>query len=130
MALLTDQRANRLDSEAARTPTAELAGYLQVQLGQRVAAHLVGLADTRQLGRLARGAHPPRPTTDRRLREGYKVTRMLVDAYDATTAKAWLFGTNTRLDDRAPVDVLRQATDGEDFTAVVRAARQFASHAG
>jgi hypothetical protein len=53
--------------------------------------------------------------------------RMLVDAYDATTAKAWLFGTNTRLDDRAPVDVLGLGTASEDFAAVVRAARQFAS---
>lgn len=127
MAVLTEQQADRLDRDAARLPATELAGYLQAQLGQRIAAHVVGLSDTRQLGRLARGEHPPRDSTDRRLRAGYKVTRMLADAYDATTAKAWLFGTNTRLDDHAPVDILSQATDGESFTAVVRAARQFAS---
>ena len=130
MAILTDEQADLLDREAAITPVPELAGYLQTELGQRIAAHLVGLTDTRQLGRLARGEHVPRAATDRRLRAGYKVTRMLADAYDGTTAKAWLFGTNTRLDDQAPVDVLSQATDSEAFTTVVRAARQFASSDG
>ena len=52
---------------------------------------------------------------------------MLVDAYDAKTARAWLFGTNTRLEDRAPIEVLGVATDTADFAAVVRAARQVAS---
>jgi hypothetical protein len=30
---------------------------------------------------------------------------MISDAYDAETAKAWLFGTNTRLDDQAPIEM-------------------------
>ena len=34
---------------------------------------------------------------------------MISEAYDADTAKAWLFGTNTRLDDQAPIEVLRTA---------------------
>jgi uncharacterized protein (DUF2384 family) len=69
----------------------------------------------------------PHGATERRLREGYKVVRMLVDAYDGKTARAWLFGTNTRLDDRAPIEVLGEATDTAEFAAVVRAARQVAS---
>lgn len=52
---------------------------------------------------------------------------MIGDAYDAETAKAWLFGTNTRLDDQAPIELLRAAKSPEEFTAVVRAARQLAS---
>lgn len=56
-----------------------------------------------------------------------KVVRMLVDAYDATTAKAWLFGTNTRLDDQAPIEVLGAATQSADFTMTVQAARHVAS---
>ena len=93
-----------------------------------MAAHLAGLEHAKQIGRYARGVATPRnDLTVRRIREGYKIVRMLVDAYDATTAKAWLFGTNTRLDDRAPVDVLGLGTASEDFAAVVRAARQFAS---
>ena len=46
---------------------------------------------------------------------------------DAETAKAWLFGTNTRLDDQAPIEMLRVAVSPEQFTAVVRAARQLTS---
>jgi hypothetical protein len=52
---------------------------------------------------------------------------MIGDASDAKTAKAWLFGTNTRLDDQAPIELLRAANPPEEFTAVVCAARQLAS---
>ena len=97
-------------------------------MGQRGAAAIGGLTDARQVGRYARADGPePHAATERRLREGYKVVRMLVDAYDAKTARAWLYGTNTRLEDRAPIEVLGAATDTADFAAVVRAARQVAS---
>jgi uncharacterized protein (DUF2384 family) len=51
---------------------------------------------------------------------------MLV-AYDDKTARAWLFGTNAGLDDRAPIEVLGAATETAEFATVVRAARQVAS---
>lgn len=89
---------------------------------------MAGLTDAKQIGRYARADGPePHGATERRLREGYKVVRMLVDAYDAKTSRAWLFGTNMLLDDRAPIDVLGAATNTADFMAVVRAARQLAS---
>lgn len=128
MAVLTASDAERLDFEAATYSIREIAGYLQKTVGQRVAAALAGLADAKQIGRYARQGGPePHDVTERRLREGYKVVRMLVDAYDDKTARAWLFGTNTRLDDRAPVEVLGEASDTADFTMVVQAARQVAS---
>lgn len=128
MPLLTEEHASALEREATVRPLAELAGYLQQTLGQRMTAHLAGLEHAKQIGRYVRGEATPRnELVDRRLREAYKVVRMLADAYDATTAKAWLFGTNTRLDDRAPIDVLSQATGSEELAAVIRAARQFAS---
>jgi uncharacterized protein (DUF2384 family) len=92
-----------------------------------VAAAIGGLADAKQIGRYARADGPePHRTAERRLREGYKVVRMLVDAYDAKTARAWLYGTNARLDDRAPIEVLGAATKTAEFATVVRAARQVA----
>lgn len=130
MAVLTASAAERLDFEAATSPIGEIAQYLQDTVGQRVAAAIAGLSDAKQIGRYARGEASPHATTDRRLREGYKVVRMLVDAYDATTAKAWLFGTNTRLDDQAPVEVLGAATQSADFAMTVQAARQVASFQG
>jgi hypothetical protein len=68
--------------------------------------------------------------TAKRLREGYKAVSMIAELYDWETAKAWLFGTNTRLDDQAPVEVLGSAKTDQDFTDVARAAKQFASAGG
>jgi uncharacterized protein (DUF2384 family) len=128
MPVLTAPAAARLDDEAATRTVPEIAAYLQEMVGQRVAAAIAGLVDAKQIGRYARRGGPkPHRLTERRLREGYKVVRMLVDAYDSKTARAWLFGTNTRLDDRAPIEVLGEASDTSEFTAVVRAARQVAS---
>lgn len=131
MPVLTAPVAEKLDRDATTLPTAEIAGYLQDQLGQRIAAHLVGLRDAKQIGRYRKADGPiPNQTTDLRLREGYKIVRMIVDAFDANTAKAWLFGTNTRLDDAAPIDVLRGATEPTQFAEVRAAARQLVSFEG
>ena len=130
MPALTAPAAEQLEHDATVRSATEIAAYLQEQLGQRIAAHLAGLADTRQIGRYARQDGPrPSTATERRLREGYKVVRMIIDSYDADTAKAWLFGTNSRLDDEAPIEVLGQASETAQLAAVVRAARQFASFA-
>jgi hypothetical protein len=129
MPALTASAAEQLEHDANRLEPGEIAAYLQQQLGQRVAAHLAGLSDTRQIGRYVRQQEAPSQITERRLREGYKAVRMISDAYNAKTAQAWLFGTNSRLDDEAPVEVLGQAEATEQFAAVVRAARQFASFA-
>lgn len=128
MPALTLPAQERLDDEASTLPIGRVATYLQEKVGQRVAAGLAGLTDAKQIGRYARENGPePHGSTERRLREGYKVVRMLVDAYDAKTARAWLFGINMRLDDQAPIEVLGAATETAEFAAVVRAARQVAS---
>jgi hypothetical protein len=129
--VLTRPAADRLDHDAATLSISQLAGYLQDALGQRIAAHLVGSRDAKQIGRYRKADGPtPNPTTDLRLREGYKVVRMIVESFDDKTARAWLFGTNTRLDDEAPVDVLRRATEPSQFAEVKAAARQLVSFEG
>jgi hypothetical protein len=128
MPVLTVPAAEKLDRDAATLSIAEVAGYLQDHLGQRIAAHLVGLRDAKQIGRYRRVDGPePNQRTDLRLREGYKVVRMIVESFDEKTAKAWLFGTNTRLDDDAPIDVLRAAVEPAQFADVRAAARQLVS---
>ncbi len=128
MAVLTPSDAEQLGIDAAQRPIGEIAAYLQEQVGQRMAAAIAGLSDAKQVGRYTRQGGPrPHPANERRLREGYKVVRMLVEAYDAKTARAWLFGTNSRLDDEAPIEVLGAATETSELAAVVRAARQVAS---
>lgn len=128
MSILTVPEAERLDHDSATLPITEIAAYLQGSLGQRMAAFSAGLSDAKQIGRYAQEDGPePRAAVARRLRHSYKIVRMISDAYDTETAKAWLFGTNTRLDDQAPIEMLRAAESPEQFTAVVRAARQLAS---
>ena len=123
--------AEKLDNDAATLPVSEIAGYLQDQLGQRIAAHMVGSRDAKQIGRYRKPDGPtPNQTTDLRLREGYKIVRMIVESFDAKTARAWLFGTNTRLDDEAPIDVLRRAEEPAQVAAVRAAARQLVSFGG
>ncbi len=128
MPRMTASEAQQLDDEAITRSVRQLAAYLQEEVGQRVTAFMVGLSDAKQIGRYAREGGPePHAATERRLREGYKVVRMLVEAYDAKTARAWLFGTNSRLYYRAPIDVLANATGAAEFAAVVKAARELAS---
>jgi hypothetical protein len=128
MPVLTVSAAQRLDDEAATRSIRDIAAYLQETVGQRIAAAIAGLSDAKQIGRYAKEGGPhPHEITERRLREGYKVVRMLTDTYDEKTARAWLFGTNTRLDDNAPIEVLGAASETAEFAMVVRAARQVAS---
>src|SRR3954466_12149985 len=72
----------------------------------------------------ASGAAP----RDRRVPRPDRVRRrlMLVDAYGETTARAWLLGSNSRLDDEAPAWLLRHAEDPGDVRFLVPAARAFA----
>jgi hypothetical protein len=128
--MLTKERTLEVEHQATTMSISTIAKQLQANLGQALTAHLAGLADSRQIGRIGRGEHRPQPSTAKRLREGYKAVSMIAELYDWETAKAWLFGTNTRLDDQAPVEVLGSATTDEEFTDVARAAKQFASADG
>lgn len=125
--MLTKERTLEIEQDATTCSISEIAERLQARLGQALTAHLAGLADTRQVGRIGRGENRPQPLTERRLREGYKAAGMVANLYDWETAKAWLFGTNTRLDDQSPVEVLGSAKTDQEFTDVARAAKQFAS---
>jgi|GEM_PF-6737418 len=55
---------------------------------------------------------------------------MIVESFDEKTARAWLFDTNTGLDDEAPIDALRRAKDPTQFAAVRAAAWQLVSFEG
>jgi hypothetical protein len=128
VALLLDPAA--VEQEAVVAPITSIAGYLQEQLGQQLAAYLSGLRDPKMTGRWAAGKVEPRDAAKLRLRSAFQATRMIVDAYDADIAKAWFVGSNTRLDDEAPAWVLRHGSTPDDIRLVVPAARAFAGAAG
>jgi hypothetical protein len=119
----------QVERESTLSSPAELATFLQDTVGQKLTAFMAGLNDPKVVGRWATGKNAPQFENEQRLRYGYRIVRLLANAYDASTAKAWLFGTNSRLGDKAPVMLLRDATDPETLGMVFLTARAFAGAA-
>jgi hypothetical protein len=112
--------------EAARMGAPQLASTLQEMLGQRMTAYLAGLNDARQVGRWIREEHRTPTLAQERMRAGFQVLTLIGDAYGNDTAQAWLFGSNTSLDDEAPATALREAKTLKELSVVVRLGRAFA----
>ncbi len=128
-ATMTASKLEQIEREAATTKLPKVASYLQDTLGQKLTAYVAGLTDPKSVGAWIRGVNDPRDATVMRLRCAYQAVRMLVEAYDADTAKAWLLGTNTRLNDEAPAYLLRNAKAVDDLRQLVPTARAFAGSA-
>lgn len=104
-------------------PASAIAAGLAELIGPGIAAHLVGLADADAFTGLASPDDPgPDAVTEMRLRQGYMIVRTISDRLGPETAKAWLFGANTCLDDEAPIDVVRSSSDAEELDTVHAAA--------
>ena len=121
--------AEQVSEEAARLPISEVARFLKQHLGQRLTAYMSGVNDPKMVSHWIARHNTPRDQPQLRMREGYQATQLLVSAYGDETAKAWFFGSNTALDDRAPAYVLRHARSWEELRFVVPAARAFAGSA-
>ena len=125
-ATIDEAKLEQIDRAASTLPLAEIAAFLQDSVGQKFTAYMSGLNDPKEVGAWIRGTAKPRTPADLRLRYAYRVVRMLLEAYGADTAKAWLFGTNTRLSDEAPAYILRRAQTPDDVRNIVPVARAFA----
>jgi hypothetical protein len=116
----------QIEIDAARTPVAGIAAFLQEHVGQRPTAYLSGLKDAKTVGQWAAGRVTPRDAAALRLRHAYQAVRLLAEGFGDETASAWLFGINSHLGGEAPAFVLRHAELPEEITPVVLAARSFA----
>jgi hypothetical protein len=105
----------------------QIAAELHDRLGPRITAHLVGVADVQQIAAYASGVDVPELHA-RRLRAGLEIVQTIGRVYDTETAKAWLFGTNAPLGDRAPIEVIACATEATQLADVLGAARTFGAH--
>lgn len=123
MSVLLDPSVVERESMTLRP--AELAGFLQDHLGQRLTAYLAGKNDPKVVGRWISGNASPQGFASARLQYAFRAARMLVNAYDDVTTKAWFVGANTRLDDEAPAFVLRYAQAPDDLRFLVPTARAF-----
>lgn len=113
-----------VEHEATTLKIARIAKYLQDHLGQEITAYLSGLENAKTVGLWIGEESDPRDPAKTRLRYAYQTARLLIEAYDDETAKAWFFGCNTALDDEAPAYVLRHGETPDDFRLVVPAARK------
>ena len=126
MSSLTLDLIREVEHETRVTPAQKMARYLQDTLGQRTAAYIAGVADVKMVGRWASGRHQPRGIASDRIRAAFEATNLICRAYNAETAKAWLLGSNSRLDDEAPAYIIRHAQSLDDLRLVVPTARAFA----
>lgn len=115
-----------IERETVTLAVPALVEYLQQHLGGTTVAYIAGQADTQMLARWKKGSADPQSEVKRRLRTGYHVTRMIVEAFDDATAEAWLFGSNTKLDDEAPAYLIRRAKTVDDLRLIVPAAKALA----
>ena len=116
-----------IENEAVKRPISEIAGYLQKTIGQKLTGYMVGLTDPKVVGGwISEKTLPKNDDYATRLRCAYKVVRMIEGAFDKETAKSWLLGTNSRLEEQSPAYVIRNATESNDYRLVVRTARTFA----
>ena len=123
--LLTEKKIHVFEHQAKTAQIQDVAAYLQKYLGQKITAYLSGLKDPKIVGGWAKAKGEPRTVAALRLRCAYEAALMLVGAYGAETAKAWFFGTNSRLDDEAPAYLLRYAQMPEHLRFIVPSARAF-----
>ncbi len=104
---------------------AEVAGYLQKHLGQKLTAFLAGVGDPKTVGRWASGRIQPAFTREVRLRSAYDAARLLVEQIGDETARTWFLGTSSFLDYTAPAVVLHDATTPEECRYIVPTAISF-----
>lgn len=108
---------------ATRIEVAALVRSLQDVLGQRLVAVIAQVSDAKAIGKWARGERIPHPDAERKLRDAFRVTQLLLKSESATTVRAWFTGMNPDLDDQAPALML-----AEHPREVLQAARTFLAH--
>lgn len=113
-----------IERDSMTMGVAELVAYLKEHIGAQAVAYLAGLENPRMLVRWSAGTSP-RGKAKMRLRYAYRAVRMIAESFDDETAEAWLFGSNTKLDDNAPAWVLRNATQPDDLRPFIPALKAF-----
>lgn len=122
MATLTETEAVAYRA-SVREPPVPIARWCLDNLGQRITAVGLGLTDASLVRRYARGDGKPSSEREARLRLLYRVARMVADAYDPQTARAFLRGSNPLLDDQSPLAVIADMPVEDAGALVVAAAR-------
>jgi hypothetical protein len=98
-----DNLSGRIESE----PIDRLAEWLEATIGPRLTAFATATSPS-EVARIAHGEEDPPDELEQRLRNLYAVVRLLQQRDRNDTAPAWLTSPNPDLEDRAPVELLRE----------------------
>ena len=101
----------------------EPVAYLCRLFGQVLTAAIAGVEDARLVEAWSHGAPVEPPDSRRRLRAAFRVAKLLDASLSDQSIQAWFMGMNPDLDDRSPVEVLR-----DDPERVLQAAEDFLVH--
>ena len=103
---LAIERAHR---EAVTAPVPELARTLTDVLSRRVTAYVAGVQDGKTITRWANGESTIRDDDmERRVRVAYEIVRLLLTTERPESVRAWFISLDPRLNDRLPMDVIRE----------------------
>lgn len=115
---------NQAFTETIRQDIHETARQLSAGLGPTLVALLAGSRDRKAAHRWSKADGPePHPDARKRLLAAHQIWVQLAGAESEYVARNWFIGANPRLEDRAPVECLR---DG-DIAKVTAAAAAFLS---
>lgn len=117
MAETHDREVLRAHHTAVATSIPTIASYLQEHLGRRMTALLAGVADTREVGRWAKGDHNPRHDAEVALRAAYQIFHVLAEVESPHTVRAWFMGMNPQLGDESPVEAIAAGRRREALAA-------------
>lgn len=84
-----------------------LAEWLEATIGPRLVAFATATSAS-DVARIAHGDENPTDELERRLRNLYAVVRLLTERDRTESAPEWLTAPNPELEDRAPVELLRE----------------------
>ena len=98
-----DNLSGRIESERID----RLAEWLEATIGPRLTAFATATSPS-EVARIAHGDEEPPDELEQRLRNLYAVVRLLTQRDRTDTAPEWLTSPNPELEDRAPIELLRE----------------------
>lgn len=112
------------DKQIQESPIQEIICSLKEKVGSGITAYLAGVRKKETLDKWLAGKRVP-SSAQRRLRCAKTVVWLIAERYGAETAKSWLFGRNTHLNEKAPAYIIRYTRSEHKLSEIVLFARGF-----
>ncbi|HLH09494.1 MAG TPA: hypothetical protein VKW78_19810 [Terriglobales bacterium] len=94
-------------------------------LGRKLTAYIASISDARAIDRWIQDRAKPQRDVEPRIRLAYQIAGMLRRFESPAVVQAWFTGLNPDLNDRVPINLLREGDIEVEGKAVLDAARTF-----